>query len=621
MADLTFDLQRFVNVHRPSNQYDQQIARLAKEGKQVDCIEAAVIDAVRNVASPARSSFVIYGEPQSGKTEMMICLTAKLLDEGRQFILHLLNDSVDLLGQNLGRFQKSGLAPAAKNYTDILDPNVPIAGRQHVVFCKKNAKDLAKLKDKIGVLHRLVIIDDEADYASPNAKVNQNARTRINELISDLLGTTGDYIGVTATPARLDLNNTFENDSRLWVNFPPHNNYTGQDTFFPLSISGALDFRLNLIPQTYDAPAHLRSALMGFFVGVAHLNTSEGRAQANYSMLIHTSGRMDDHKRDSAQIDEIFESLINHGSKNFGRYVKELWETASKRYGTEHADALTTYVLANISQFAVFVLNSERDFIQNGQSATNPSAMFTVIIGGNIVSRGVTFDNLLSMFFTRDVKNKLQQDTYIQRARMFGARGKYLSEFELTIPVQLYADWHRCFVFHRLALKAIVANLGSPVWLTDSRIAAVSGASIDRSTVDINRGEMAFHLFAASDEYDRIIQSTEPLAAKLDAVADLLGDAAFPRHLRDFVKAQCRDLETEAAFHPMGSIDGYSDGEPGLNKEQIERSKGLLGTNQLEKSKYPKAVHHFKPIRNAAGMARLYYKYEGSIQFTKNTRS
>jgi DNA replication protein DnaC len=43
---------------------------------------------------------VIYGEPQSGKTEMMICLTAKLLDDSRKFILHLLNDSVDSTLEN-----------------------------------------------------------------------------------------------------------------------------------------------------------------------------------------------------------------------------------------------------------------------------------------------------------------------------------------------------------------------------------------------------------------------------------------------------------------------------------------------------------------------------------------
>jgi hypothetical protein len=37
---------------------------------------------------------------------MMICLTAKLLDEKHKIIVHLMNDSVDLLSQNLKRFQQ-----------------------------------------------------------------------------------------------------------------------------------------------------------------------------------------------------------------------------------------------------------------------------------------------------------------------------------------------------------------------------------------------------------------------------------------------------------------------------------------------------------------------------------
>jgi hypothetical protein len=49
-----------------------------------------------------------------------------------------------------------------------------------------------------------------------------------------------------------------------------------------------------------------------------------------------------------------------------------------------------------------------------------------------------------------------------------------LEQFELTIPNQLYVDWHRCFVFHKLALEAIRAGLGSPVWLGDDRIAPVA---------------------------------------------------------------------------------------------------------------------------------------------------
>ncbi len=41
-----------------------------------------------------------------------------------------------------------------------------------MLFCKKNGSDLRKLIEKIGKIPKIVVIDDEADYASPNAKVN-----------------------------------------------------------------------------------------------------------------------------------------------------------------------------------------------------------------------------------------------------------------------------------------------------------------------------------------------------------------------------------------------------------------------------------------------------------------
>jgi hypothetical protein len=277
-------------------------------------------------------------------------------------------------------------------------------------------------------------------------------------------------------------------------------------------------------------------------------------------------------------------------------------------------------VLDNISRYAIFVLNSDRDFVQNGLSATNPSALFTIIIGGNIVSRGVTFENLLSMFFTRDVKHKIQQDTYIQRARMFGSRGKYLSMFELTIPDHLYADWNRCFVFHRLALSAIQRNLGSPVWLTDNRIAAVASSSIDRSTVDVNRGEMAFHLFDFDRHYDEIVTTSASVVQKLEQLAAVFGRNVFPGYLKEFMVRTSPDPEQTIAIHGSSSIAGYSAKEDGLDKSRIERRRGFMGTNQLEKNRFPNAVHHIKVFSNDEGKARVFYKFEGSIQFIKNTR-
>ena len=344
----------------------------------------------------------------------MICLTGKLVDEGYEFILHLLNDSVDLLGQNLGKFSASGLAPAAKHFSDILDPSVQIKGHRHVVFCKKNGSDLRKLSDKLGKVRNIVIIDDEADYASPNPKINKGLKTPINDLISGILGTEGIYIGVTATPARLDVNNTFDNDSSRWVTFPPHPAYTGQDTFFPLD--QRVDYQLQKVPDHGAGPDHARNALFGFLVNVAYLNKYVNDREQNYSFLIHTSGKKVDHKEDRDVIYRCMTELLERKSKDFAKYTKAIWTLAGERYKDADKNRLTDYVLDNIARQKILVLNSERDWQDNSAAATNPSALFTIIIGGNIVSRGVTFENLLSMFFTQDVKHKIQQDTYIQRA-------------------------------------------------------------------------------------------------------------------------------------------------------------------------------------------------------------
>ena len=42
----------------------------------------------------------------------------------------------------------------------------------------------------------------------------------------------GIWIGVTATPGRLDLNNTYANETNRWVYLPPHSKYYVSIIFF-----------------------------------------------------------------------------------------------------------------------------------------------------------------------------------------------------------------------------------------------------------------------------------------------------------------------------------------------------------------------------------------------------
>lgn len=610
-----FDISEFLTEKGPDDQYQKQLGRIRQEGNETECIETAVEGALENLGGESQKSFVIYGEPQSGKTEMMICLTAKLLDEGYRFIVHLLNDSVDLLGQNLKRFHASGLAPSARTFAEILDPAVDVRNGRFVVFSKKNGSDLRKLIDKIGRMERVIVIDDEADYATPNPKVNKNEKTPINELVERIIGTTGHYVGVTATPARLNLNNTLKNDSALWVRFPPHRMYTGQDDFFPLNLDeigvDGLPYNLRLMSNRYDDGREERGALFRFMVNVAHLNLTS-QSQANYSLLVHTSGKKIDHKRDLGVFRKIFSELDNRSGRKYEQYLREIWLIAQTKYNDIKPVDIVRYIISNLSLHTIIVLNSEAEFKSYGGNATHPSALFTIVIGGNIVSRGVTFNSLLSMFFTRDVKTKLQQDTYIQRARMFGSRGRYLRHFELTIPAALYADWHRCFVYHRLALESIESGMGSPVWIADQRIAAVASASIDRSTVDMDRGEMSFAMFDFEEAIDDLANTETDGIRIVERLAAILRDA-FPIYLRTFILQSLARGRCGLKLFPSGDVfPGMSEQE----KARIERRQGFLTIRDADRA--GNVIHFLRVFKNEQGRARLFYKFDGSVAFLKN---
>lgn len=619
-----FDINKFKSDVHQTSRYQKRLDELQKKGMDTACIECAVNEAVDNLHQGQTRAFVIYGEPQSGKTEMMIALTARLLDAGHKMIVHLLNDSVQLLEQNLDRFQRSGLAPSPCNFTSIMDPDIKVGDEEWVIFCKKNSRDLQKLIQKIEHIKKKIIIDDEADYATPNSKVNQGEKTRINDLIGNLLRGDGIYIGVTATPARLDLNNTFQNDHEKWVDFPPHKKYTGQKIFFPISQgSGSFNkFRITWIPDTGDYPEYCRNALLGFLVNTAYLNLHPERHKEgiqNYSFLVHTSGNKADHTRDYKIIQKVFGILSDPSNKDFESCLKQLWETAGERYPGK-ADDIVRYVRANIGCRNIVIMNSEKkDAAVSYKSATSPSSLFTVVIGGNIVSRGVTFDNLLSMYFTRDVKHKLQQDTYIQRARMFGSRGDYLDYFELTIPESLYLDWHRCFIFHRLSLEAIRSGKGAPVWLEDSRISAVSSASVDKSNVSLDSGEMSFSVFdydVIENQVDAILRSNvDDNFAKLKKLQSLLGETNFPEFLLSYIQEFNPKGDSSIMLHGANSIAESSDAD----QNNISRKKGFMGGAAFTKN--PDVTHHFRILFNAEKQARLFYKYSGKITFLKNLKN
>ena len=156
------------------SKYATQIERVRFEKGYVTAIENTVRETIQNLSDGA-TRLAIYGEPQSGKTEMMICLTAKLLDEGHTCIIILVNDSLDVLSQNYDRFLDSNLIPTPRNLSDLAQGAELYKAKEQIIITKKNPSDLRMLIEylKQSRNQSRIIIDDEADHATPNAKVNK----------------------------------------------------------------------------------------------------------------------------------------------------------------------------------------------------------------------------------------------------------------------------------------------------------------------------------------------------------------------------------------------------------------------------------------------------------------
>ena len=621
------DLLALLREADSESRYHNRLSKLRSVGRNTRIIENGISDTIQVLEDGAKS-FVVYGEPQSGKTEFMIALVCKLLDIGHKTIFIVMNDNTELEQQNFDRFHAAQeLNPTPMRDFELASHSASELRIDHprVIFCRKNSKNLQKLVTLCRFMKNRVLIDDEADFATPNAKINKNEVTAINKYVGELGKLAqpdgGIYIGVTATPARLDLNNTYKNNSLKWVFLDSHENYKGRDFFFPFSQAERekSDYQLVRLPDDTDDPKLLRDAVFRFMLRVAVLNLRPGSETTAYSMLIHTAGKAHDHEVDQQALNRILGSLKDHNSTKFEQYLEELISVARyliKLHRLDYSELeLAMFVVKNIGRNEVLVINHKNDS-KNVQRAGQPKSLFTFAIGGNIVSRGLTFENLLSFYFSRSVTGRLQQNTYIQRARMFGNR-PYSKFFELCVPTTLFDDWANCFSDHELSLR--LAKAGVYQHIQSGRTSVADKGAIDSETVTVAKSERAIgDIFELTQELERRLidfDGFRPLTFLEQLISDgLIHPCHLPLSLIEYLRETCQDDESdllivrreEAGSPVLQNIERYeSDGDA----ETITRKRGGIVHAMLNKrSDYYNYSHFILPIKNSRGRARLLYK-------------
>jgi hypothetical protein len=622
-----------INRKKKQDSFDRRMSMLQeKHGYDVTLIATPTLEIAKKLENGIKS-LVVYGEPQSGKTEFMIALVCKLLDTGRQTIFILMNDNTELEAQNFYRFKQASQinpAPISTGEFHQLEDKDKRTENKRVVFCRKNSSVLTKLIEDARFLKDRVIIDDEADYASPNTKVNKADYSTINKLVGKLgdLGSNGSgiYIGVTATPGRLDLNNTFQNEAKEWVFLEPHKGYKGRSFFFPLTEEEVKlsDYKLKRLPETGDDPRHLREAFLRYLVKNVILNLQNEQAanETCYSMLIHTDGKIDSHREDKKQIQEIISIIQNQSKKaeSYFSYMQKAAEEFLEKYKIHlEVDRILEFILDNIGRNAILTLNSKNDR-ENVNAACNPVVLFTVAIGGNIVSRGLTFSNLISFFFSRGVTGKLQQNTYIQRARMFGNR-PYSQYMEICVPETLFLDWANCFTDHEISVRA--AKNQQPLHAYSDSNRPADSASIQRSTTVSSGSEMpAGEIFMLSETMEREFVNSK--IEGINRIKDFINTGklninVFQPSLIQFIEdsfQQGNDVKYVTGTNSDGFLDISTTKD--IDPETVSRPRGGLIAAMIKDRPIFEKASHVILCAKVGKKARFWYRNNLSKKILRN---
>lgn len=336
----------------------------------------------------------------------------------------------------------------------------------------------------------LFLIDDEADNASVNTKNPDTNPTAINNAIRLLLSVFSKttYLAVTATPfANIFINPNKPSDlvikgkdgkiidtvSNVPDLFPADfiyaleapTNYIGAERIF--SEDGDQQGIIEKINEkdfyTYFPDKHKKDLpvkglpddlydALNYFMLANAVRDVRGDNSEHRSMMIHVS-RFTLVQNQIADIvnewlDQLKSDLRNYSALPEDKCEKiksisnlhSIWDkyNFAELSGVEWPEVLHNYLLRAIAPIDVRAINGDSGVSSLDYDNHKEDGLRIIAIGGNILSRGLTLEGLMTTYFCR---NTNMYDTLMQMGRWFGYRPNYDDLVKLWLS-QDAIDWY-----------------------------------------------------------------------------------------------------------------------------------------------------------------------------------
>lgn len=467
--------------------------------------------------SPIFRRGLVIGDVQSGKTATYGGLICKAADAGYKVVILLTGTTESLRKQTQERMEegiigftirvdKKGTKQKTFNrvgvgldneeiramaYTSYQDDFVgssdtlltTLGSHKNLVMfiVKKNVTVLEKLLNWLVELNKnvlddlihvpLLLIDDEADNASINTKMDKSSPTKTNALIRQICTAFNNstYVGFTATPFAnvfIDPDTTEQMTSAdlfpehfIYV-LPTPSNYIGAKKIFykdgenrsmlklitdivepDIEELMAMEPAERLSRKLYykhpkewegELPGSLTESIYCYMVANA-VRDLRGNSTAPRTMMINVSRFVKVQRYLKKQVEDIVNTIhravdcdfYEDNKKNLGLSVYQKFvEVWNKHFGTLGLDqefVINKKVLLDaIDKIQVVIVNSDKDSIKLDYKKY-PS-MRIIAIGGLALSRGLTLKGLMTSYFYR---NTSTFDVLMQMGRWFGYRPNY----------------------------------------------------------------------------------------------------------------------------------------------------------------------------------------------------
>ena len=445
----------------------------------VKSVDVASTRVVFNLAPPGQVEFstkgLVIGHVQSGKTANFTAVISKAADAGYRFFLVLSGMTNSLRQQTQVRLGKELLARHPQHWITWTDETSDIGdlpfnmgvlldtNKRHLAVVKKNGPRLRRLlrmiKDTSETIRRncpVLLIDDECDQASVNASGVRERITAINGLLRELLDELPRvaYVGYTATPYANVLIDPQRDDiypRDFITSLPTPSDYFGAERLFgrdlldadpvPLDQQGLDMIRLIseqeaqlLRPASraekdtfaLEVTPALRMAVLYYWLTTAarcHRGDHD-----HSSMLVHTTVYARSHINSRQPLEQFANDIgtqLRDRDQALLSELRDIWVVETTRvpatiFGRQSVEftELLCHLQTVIEDTEVVVENSlsdERlDFGSEGRRY--------IVIGGNVLARGLTLEGLVVSFFLR---TSSQYDSLMQMGRWFGYRSGY----------------------------------------------------------------------------------------------------------------------------------------------------------------------------------------------------